>query len=233
MKIAGLVGGRVMVVCGLTAASYPLPSLARARVYCGYRPGPNRVIPPHRQGGGGTKAPALACVVTLGEVVVHVVVSVAGGFVVKCCLVSALLLERCRLRCRSISVNLGTAPSRTTALSLSSLQLVRDLGQDLRLHSYRTFQRILVLDEKLVDTVGDMLVDLIHPSLHVVVRLLFVTSQTMAMSCSLLFWLSMCAGILNCIQFLSQTSCASSSKLLSKAILILQQFVKKSVVFRT
>ena len=33
--------------------------------------------------------PALTCVVTVGGVVVHVVVSVAGGFVVKCSLVSA------------------------------------------------------------------------------------------------------------------------------------------------
>ena len=42
-----------------------------------------------RQGGGGSRAPALTYVVALGGVVVHVVVSVAGGFVVKCCLVSA------------------------------------------------------------------------------------------------------------------------------------------------
>ena len=75
------------------------------------------MIPPPRQGGGSTRAPALSHVVTLGGVVVHVAMSVAGGFVVKCCLVSALLLERCRLRCRlrcrSISAELGTAPSRS------------------------------------------------------------------------------------------------------------------------
>ena len=41
------------------------------------------------QGGGCTNAPALTYVVTRGGVVVHVVVSVAGGFVVKCCLVPA------------------------------------------------------------------------------------------------------------------------------------------------
>ena len=46
--------------------------------------------PPPRQGGGGTRAPALTYVVALGGVVLHVVVSVAGGcFVVLCCLVSA------------------------------------------------------------------------------------------------------------------------------------------------
>ena len=111
------------------------------------------------------------------------------------------LLERCRLRCRSISVNLGTAPSRTTALSLSSQQshppsacarswagltTHRSSWHFDSSHSYRTYQRIrellrficgqlllgrqaaLVLNEKLVDTVGDMLVDLAHPSLHVV-----------------------------------------------------------------
>ena len=70
------------------------------------------MIPPPRQGGGGTRAPALTHVVTLVGVVVHVAVSVAGGFVVKCSLVPALL-ERCRLRCRSISPELGTAPSRS------------------------------------------------------------------------------------------------------------------------
>ena len=60
-------------------------------VFCGCWPGPTRVIPPPRQGGGGTRAPNLTLVVTLGGVVVHVVVSVAGGFVVKCCLASAHL----------------------------------------------------------------------------------------------------------------------------------------------
>ena len=80
------------------------------------------MIPPPKQGGGGAKAPAVTHVATSGGEVVHVVVSVASGFVVKCLLVPALLFERCRLRCRSIPVNLGTAPSRTTALSLSSQQ---------------------------------------------------------------------------------------------------------------
>ena len=158
------------------------------------------MIPPPRQGGGGTKAPALTYVVARGGVVVYVVVTVAGGFVVKCCLFRARLLERCRLRCRSIPVNLGTAPSRTTALSLSSQQAHppsacarswagltthRPSWHFDSSHSYRTFQRIrvllrficgqlllgrqaaLVLNEKLVDTVGDMLVDLAHPSLHI------------------------------------------------------------------
>ena len=58
---------------------------------------------------------------------------------VSCCLVSALLLERCRLRCRSISAKLGTAPSRSTAWRLSSQQAhppstrTRDSGQGRRL----------------------------------------------------------------------------------------------------
>ena len=119
---------------------------------------PSRVIPPPRQGGGGTKAPAFAFVVArVLVVVVRVVVTVAGGFVVKCCLFPALLLERCRLRCRSISVNLGTAPSRTTALSLSSQQAHPPSGcvrswagltthrsswHCDSSHSFRTFQRI-------------------------------------------------------------------------------------------
>ena len=97
------------------------------------------MIPPPRQGGGGTEAPALAYVVTCAGLVVHVVVFVAGGSVWKCCLVSALLLERCRLRCRSISVEVGTAPSRTTTLRLSSRQAhppstcTKDSGQGQRL----------------------------------------------------------------------------------------------------
>ena len=48
------------------------------------------MIPPPWQGGGGTRVPALTYVVALGGVVVHVVVSVACGFVVECCLVSAI-----------------------------------------------------------------------------------------------------------------------------------------------
>ena len=51
------------------------------------------MIPPPRQGGGGTKAPALSYVVTCAGLVVNVVVSVAGGFVVKCCLVPAVSLK--------------------------------------------------------------------------------------------------------------------------------------------
>ena len=155
------------------------------------------MIPPPRQGGGGTRAPALTYVVALGGVVVHVVLSVAGGFVVMCCLVSAPLLERRRLRCRSISVNLATAPSRSWALSLSSQQAQTPSAcatswagltthrSSWHFHSFRTFQRIRellrficgqlllgcqaahVLNERLVDTVGDMLVDL-----HIVERLL-------------------------------------------------------------
>ena len=38
-----------------------------------------QVVPPPRQGGAGTKAPALTHVATSGGAVVHVVVSVAGG----------------------------------------------------------------------------------------------------------------------------------------------------------
>ena len=41
-----------------------------ARVYCGFRPGPTRVMPPSRQDDGDIRAPALACIV---GVVVHVV----------------------------------------------------------------------------------------------------------------------------------------------------------------
>ena len=51
------------------------------------------MIPPPRQGGGGTKAPAFAFVVARGGVVVRVVVTVAGGFVVKCYLVPAEILR--------------------------------------------------------------------------------------------------------------------------------------------
>ena len=40
------------------------------------------MIPPLRQGGGGTRAPALMYVATFGGVVVHVVVPDRGGFVV-------------------------------------------------------------------------------------------------------------------------------------------------------
>ena len=143
-----------------------------------------------RRRAGGTKKPAFTYVVTRG-VVVHVVVSVAGGFVVKCCLV-ATLLERCRLRCCSISVNLGTAPPRSgqqahppsaCARPWAGLTTHRSFWH---FHSHCTFQRIgellrlicgqlllgrqvtLVLDEKLVDTVTDVLVDLLHPRGHVV-----------------------------------------------------------------
>ena len=42
--------------------------------------GPTREIPPPRQGGGGTKAPAVTYVATIGGVVVHVVVSVCWRF---------------------------------------------------------------------------------------------------------------------------------------------------------
>ena len=58
------------------------------------------MIPPPRQGGGGTRAPALTHVVTLGGVVVHVVVSVARGFVVTCCLVSAIRTKLCSGGCK-------------------------------------------------------------------------------------------------------------------------------------
>ena len=92
--------------------------------------GPTRVTLTPRQGGGGTTAPALTRVVALGGVVVHVVGSVSCGFVVKCCPVSALLLQQGRLRCRSISAELGTAPSWLCVCQVSKLihlQLVRQI----------------------------------------------------------------------------------------------------------
>ena len=49
--------------CGLGCGELPTASWPKsARVYCGYRPGPIRVIPPPRQGGGGTRAPPLTYV---------------------------------------------------------------------------------------------------------------------------------------------------------------------------
>ena len=69
----------------------------------------------------------------------------------KCCLTSALLLERCRLRCRSISVELGTAPSQPTALRSSGQQTrsssacTRDLE-----HASFSFSHLLVSHVSLV-----------------------------------------------------------------------------------
>ena len=77
------------------------------------------MIPPPRQGGGGTKAPALTYVVALGGVVVHVVVSVAGGFVVKCSLVSALLLER------SLALSFGLGQPRDSTFSNHGSEFVQ------------------------------------------------------------------------------------------------------------
>ena len=39
----GLVRCCTLVCCGVWSVSYPQPPLVRARVYCGYRPGPTRV----------------------------------------------------------------------------------------------------------------------------------------------------------------------------------------------
>ena len=95
-------------------------------------------------------------------VVVHVVVPERGCFVVSCGEVSLVLLERSRLRCRLISAKLGAAPSRSTALRRSSWHCRSS-------HSCRTSQRILELLR--FTTVGDTLVDLTRPSLHVAERL--------------------------------------------------------------
>ena len=50
------------------------------------------MIPPPRQGGGGTIAPAVTHVATLSDAVVHVVEPGRVGFVVLCCLVSAFFV---------------------------------------------------------------------------------------------------------------------------------------------
>ena len=79
VKTVGLAGCRVVVVLGRVVCELPTASLAsQARVYCGYRRGPTRVMPP----GGGITAPALACVLAVACCTAHVVASVAGGFVV-------------------------------------------------------------------------------------------------------------------------------------------------------
>ena len=68
---SGLVSCLVAVVLWSRCSELPTASPAnQARVYCWY----TRVIPPPRQGGGGTRAPALTYVATSGGVVVHVVV---------------------------------------------------------------------------------------------------------------------------------------------------------------
>ena len=119
VKTVGLVGCRVVVVLWCVACELPTASLtSQARVYCGYRPGPTRVIPP--QAGWWRYQSASSCVRACGRVLHCARSRVCGRWL--CCLTPALLLERRRLRCRSISVNLGTAPSRSTTLSLSSQQ---------------------------------------------------------------------------------------------------------------
>ena len=70
-------------------------------------------------------------------------------------------LERCRLRCRSISVELGTAPSRSTALRLSSHQA----------HPPSTRTRDSGQGRRLIDCLGTF-ARLTRPSLHVAERLL-------------------------------------------------------------
>ena len=66
VKTVGLVVCRVVVVLWCILCELPTASLSsQARVYCGYRPGPTRVMPPPRQGGGDIRAPALACVLAV------------------------------------------------------------------------------------------------------------------------------------------------------------------------
>ena len=89
------------------------------------------------------------------------VVPERGCFVVSCSLVSAPLLERCRLRCRSISAKLGTAPSRSTALRLSIQQA----------HPPSTRTRDSGQGRRYIDRLGTF-VRLTRPSLPVAERLL-------------------------------------------------------------
>ena len=83
VKTVGLEGCRVVVVLWCVVCELPTASLAsQARLCCGYRPGPTRVVPPPRQGGGDIRAPVLACVLAVACCTVLVVASVAGGFMV-------------------------------------------------------------------------------------------------------------------------------------------------------
>ena len=114
-RLSSLVGcccGLIGCACGALWCLYcelPPASLAsQTRVYCGYSRGSTRVVLSSRQGGENTRAPALACVVAVG-VWRSAHTSVGRGIVVSCCHSSALLLERCCLRRRSMSVK--TPPS--------------------------------------------------------------------------------------------------------------------------
>ena len=206
VKTVGLVASRVAVVlwsrCGELPTASPREGTGVLWVLTGTHPCDTSTL------AGVVEVPdrqlALTFVVTLCGVVVHVVVPIRGGFVVQCCLVPALLLERCRLRCRSISVKAlnstfsihGFAFVKSSSTfnlyerSWSKSTTHRSSWHFHSPHSYRTFQRILevlrfisgqlllrcqfalVLNDKLVETVGDLLVDLSHPSLYVVERLL-------------------------------------------------------------
>ena len=150
------------------------------------------MIPPPRQGGGGTRAPALTYVATSGGVVVHVVVPervvLWGGAV-------------CLPHSSSTDVACVVVRSRDGAFSIDDLAFVKSASSSKILgrvndssivssHLYHTFQRIPellrficgqlflrwevthALNEDLVDTVGKTLVDLTHPSLYVVERFL-------------------------------------------------------------
>ena len=70
---------------------------------------------------------------------------------------------------------LGTVDDSSIVLALSLVSRVSKNPRASSLHLWELLlgcQVALVLDEKLVDFVGDMLVDLTHPSLHVAERLL-------------------------------------------------------------
>ena len=81
---------------------------------------------PPRQGGGGTRAPALTYVSVGAGVLVHVVVPGGGGFTVQNCLSSALLLVRSRDSTYSIhgSDSVKWADSSTFSLCERSWALV-------------------------------------------------------------------------------------------------------------
>ena len=134
------------------------------------RPHPGRMM--------GTSERQLVCACFRSACVVANVVTDAGGeIVVSCCLSSALLQERCRWRCRSILVDFGTPRVRQVArLTCAELQ-VQGIRELLRLICGHLLLRLrrqvaLVINEELVNAVGDMLVDLTLPILYVVERFL-------------------------------------------------------------
>ena len=78
----GLIACDTCVLCGLTwRATHSLPSVEGTGVLW-VLTGTHPCGPPPRQGGGGTRAPALTYVHTVCVYFAHVVVSVAAGFVV-------------------------------------------------------------------------------------------------------------------------------------------------------